>query len=91
SCSFSGPLPNPQTAASSCTVPIGGSNSTIIDTCCNGHVNPIQTYSFPNSKEDCYMFCTTTDVQTVESCLIEKLGPYDPDQPAFQCFNAVAA
>ena len=37
------------------------------------------------------MFCTTADVQTVESCLIEKLGPYDPDQPAFQCFNAVAA
>ena len=90
SCSFSGPIPKPATTHTSCAVPLGNDNSTIIDTCCNGHINVIQTFGGPDAKDDCYLFCTTDSVDDVKSCLNEKLGPYDEDHQTFQCFDGVA-
>ncbi|KAF2727133.1 hypothetical protein EJ04DRAFT_506233 [Polyplosphaeria fusca] len=86
-CTFTTPLPNPPTTLPSCSVPIGSSNSTILDTCCNSEVNPIRSYGAPDGGPDCYMFCTTDTVQTVEECLRQNLGMYEKDAPQFECFN----
>ncbi|KAI4638335.1 hypothetical protein J4E81_002427 [Alternaria sp. BMP 2799] len=42
-------VPQPPTNLPSCAVPVGGSNSSILDACCNGHINAIATYSAPDS------------------------------------------
>ncbi|EOA91090.1 hypothetical protein ACJQWK_11353 [Exserohilum turcicum] len=42
-------IPQPPTTHPSCAVPIGGSNSSILDACCNGHINTIATYSAPET------------------------------------------
>ncbi|KAF2258956.1 hypothetical protein CC78DRAFT_572170 [Lojkania enalia] len=81
-------IPNPPTTKAACAIPIGGSNSTILDTCCNGHINPIVSYGAPDG-EDCYQFCTTDAVEEVEDCLLNKLGEFNKSDPDFQCFNAV--
>ncbi|KAF2711997.1 hypothetical protein K504DRAFT_346410, partial [Pleomassaria siparia CBS 279.74] len=78
-------IPQPATNAPSCSVPIGGSNSTIFDSCCNSHINLIQTDS-----TSCYLFCTTDSVADVENCLNSKLGPYNKQRQTFQCFNETA-
>jgi hypothetical protein len=87
SCTFNSPIPNPQTSLPACSVPIGFSNSTILDTCCNSEVNPIRSYGAPDGGPSCYQYCTTDDVQAVEQCLQQNLGAYEVGQPQFQCFN----
>ncbi|KAF2256915.1 hypothetical protein BU26DRAFT_31974 [Trematosphaeria pertusa] len=87
SCAFTSGIPNPPTTSPSCAVPIGGSNSTLLDTCCNGHINPINTYSAPGADDDCYQYCTTDAVNDVQGCLTQKFEAYDKNSPAFQCFN----
>lgn len=84
SCTFPTPLtlPTPPVTVQACAVPLGGSNSTLLDTCCNGHINPIRTYSAPNSSDDCYMYCTTDDALSVQECLSEYMK-----EGAFQCFG----
>ena len=76
------PIPRPPVSAASCGVPLGGSNNTILDTCCNGHVNRIVPYStfpssIPNGNEStylapngCYLFCQPgeEELATVRSC-----------------------
>ncbi|KAF1832116.1 hypothetical protein BDW02DRAFT_503764 [Decorospora gaudefroyi] len=42
-------IPQPPTTLPSCAVPVGGSNSSILDACCNGHINAIATYSASDS------------------------------------------
>lgn len=42
-------VPPPPTTHPACAVPIGGSNSSILDACCNGHINAIATYSAPET------------------------------------------
>ncbi|CAN9451058.1 unnamed protein product [Alternaria alternata] len=42
-------VPQPPTTLPSCAVPVGGSNSSILDACCNGHINAIATYSAPDT------------------------------------------
>ncbi|KAF2866122.1 hypothetical protein BDV95DRAFT_505465 [Massariosphaeria phaeospora] len=83
-CAVSGPLPNPPTTRPSCAVPIGGSNSTRLDNCCNSHINAIRTYA-----DDCYQYCEVDNAADVQMCLDRDLGPYDANKPTFQCFNVV--
>jgi hypothetical protein len=68
SCSFNKPIPTPPTTGPAFAVPVGGSNATILDTCCNGHINPIRTYSAPD-EDDCYMYCNTDSPDAVMTCL----------------------
>jgi hypothetical protein len=89
SCNFNAPIPNTPTAASSCAVPIGSSNSTILDTCCNGHINEIKTYGAPGDDDDCYLYCTTDTVEEVNKCLEEKMGEFEKDRQQWMCFNAI--
>ncbi|RMZ74279.1 argininosuccinate lyase [Pyrenophora seminiperda CCB06] len=49
SCAPSTSIPHPPTTLSSCAVPIGGSNSSILHACCNGHINALATYSAPDT------------------------------------------
>ncbi|EUC42629.1 hypothetical protein COCMIDRAFT_28758 [Bipolaris oryzae ATCC 44560] len=49
SCQPLSSVPPPPTTLPSCAVPIGGSNSSILDACCNGHINAIATYSAPET------------------------------------------
>ncbi|OAL50200.1 hypothetical protein IQ07DRAFT_632119 [Pyrenochaeta sp. DS3sAY3a] len=88
------PIPLPPTTLPSCAVPIGGSNSSILDACCNGHINVLATYAPPLntststssstntavlSDNGCFQFCTTDAVVNVQSCLAAKLGAYRQD------------
>lgn len=83
-CTFPTPLtiPSPPTPAQACAVPSGASNSTLLDTCCNGHINPVLPYSAPGAKDDCYLYCTTDDAVSVQACLSEYMK-----EGAFQCFG----
>jgi hypothetical protein len=87
-CAFNVPIPNPPTTLSACSVPLGGSNSTILDTCCNAHINPILKYGAPDSSE-CYQYCTTDSVHAVMECLSqpENLGAFDAENPKWSCYN----
>ncbi|KAF1977845.1 hypothetical protein BU23DRAFT_435644, partial [Bimuria novae-zelandiae CBS 107.79] len=86
-CAFSSLIPSPPTDLQSCAVPIGGSNSTLLDTCCNGEVNPIRTFPAPDADHECYMYCTTDDAAPVQTCLEQNLGRYvKGGGQAFQCF-----
>ncbi|CAA9959927.1 hypothetical protein PTMSG1_03335 [Pyrenophora teres f. maculata] len=49
SCAPSTSIPHPPTTLSSCAVPIGGQNSSILHACCNGHINALATYSAPDT------------------------------------------
>lgn len=86
-------IPSPPTTLASCAVPIGGSNSTILDTCCNGHINAIATYSAPNtnsnaeSENGCFQFCVTDTPENVRTCLMTKFSAYDRGLSDFECFN----
>jgi hypothetical protein len=90
SCTYNKPFPNPQTAGAACSVPIGGSNTTLLDTCCNGHINPVQKYGAPG-EDECYQFCTTDEVVDVMACLTINLGEFDADNPTWACFNYAGA
>jgi hypothetical protein len=90
SCTYNNPPPNPPTSQAACAVPMGGSNQTIIDTCCNGHINPIVNYGAPG-EADCWQYCTTDDPNTVQSCLEQNMGIYNPSNPRFACYNAVSS
>ena len=89
-------IPSPPTSLASCAVPIGGSNSSIIDNCCNGHINSIVTYgprgSNSNARSDdgCFQFCITDSPDLVEGCLANSLGEYSKGEPIFKCFNTAA-
>ncbi|KAF2016948.1 hypothetical protein BU24DRAFT_140993 [Aaosphaeria arxii CBS 175.79] len=95
SCTFTSPIPNPPTTTTStCAVPLGGSNSTYLDVCCNGHINPITTYGSPGDSAECYMYCTTDNWSEVSRCLEGKFaegggGGDGKGGPSFACFNAV--
>jgi hypothetical protein len=77
-------------------VPIGGSNSSILDTCCNGHINAIATYSAPGSSSNaradngCFQFCVTDNPEYVEGCLTNTLGEYEKGGLMFECFNTAS-
>lgn len=93
SCNFSKPIPNPPTYTAACAVPIGGSNGTIFDTCCNGHINSIQNYGQEDDDEgNCYQYCNTNAVDAVMACLSQpqNLGPMDPNNEKWKCFNVEA-
>ncbi|KAL6710743.1 hypothetical protein ACN47E_007800 [Coniothyrium glycines] len=91
-------IPTPPTTLSSCAVPIGGSNSSILDACCNGHINAITTYSAPdadtNSEDDdgCFQYCVTDSPAMVQSCLTQNMEIYQKKEgvQAFECFNVDA-
>jgi len=74
-------------------VPVGGSNSSILDACCNGHINAISTYSSPeadtNSEDSdgCFQFCVTNSPDMVRECLAEKMKAYKEEGNMFQCFR----
>ncbi|KAH7392641.1 hypothetical protein BKA66DRAFT_412106 [Pyrenochaeta sp. MPI-SDFR-AT-0127] len=93
SCNAFSQIPAPPTTLPSCAVPIGGSNSSILDACCNGHINAIATYSDPkadaNLEDDdgCFQYCTTDSPANVEACLSQKLAEYATSGPKFECFN----
>ncbi|KAI8934782.1 hypothetical protein NX059_008469 [Plenodomus lindquistii] len=93
SCQPFATIPAPPTGLPSCAVPVGGSNSSILDACCNGHINAISTYSSPdadtNSEDNdgCFQFCVTDSPDMVRSCLAEKMEAYQADESMFQCFN----
>ncbi|PVH98375.1 hypothetical protein DM02DRAFT_615868 [Periconia macrospinosa] len=89
SCTYTTLFPPPPTNLPSCAVPLGGSNSTILDSCCNGEVNLIRTYSGPGVSNDCYQYCNTADVKSVQNCLSQNMNMYGVVGPGFQCFNAV--
>ncbi|KAH8698092.1 hypothetical protein GQ44DRAFT_832288 [Phaeosphaeriaceae sp. PMI808] len=86
-------VPSPPTNLASCAIPIGGSNSSILDTCCNGHINAMATYSAPGSNSNarsdngCFQFCVTDTPELVQGCLINTLGEYAKGAPVFECFN----
>lgn len=90
-------IPSPPTTYSSCAVPIGGSNSSILDACCNGEINAISTYSSPNtntnSEDDdgCFQFCITSSPNTVKTCLQDNLEEYESGIAIFECFNTDSA
>jgi hypothetical protein len=86
------PIPVPPTTLPTCATPLGGSNTSILDACCNSHINSILPYS------DCYQHCALTstlaDAPTLAeiiSCLSNpsNLGPYseDPETQKWKCFN----
>ncbi|KAH3963176.1 hypothetical protein HBI65_175650 [Parastagonospora nodorum] len=91
------PITAPPTTLTSCAVPIGGSNSSILDTCCNGHINAMATYSAPGSSSNarsgngCFQFCVTDDPDFVSGCLTNTLGEYEKDTLNFECFNVGSA
>ncbi|KAF2005165.1 hypothetical protein P154DRAFT_425271 [Amniculicola lignicola CBS 123094] len=92
SCASNPQIPNPpSTTTTTCAVRLGGSNSTILDACCNSHINGFKSYPAPGSSKDCYQYCETNDPDAVERCfsLPSNFGPYDKERPDFQCFNAV--
>ncbi|KAF2848800.1 hypothetical protein T440DRAFT_147308 [Plenodomus tracheiphilus IPT5] len=86
-------IPTPPTLLPSCAVPVGGSNSSILDACCNGHINAISIYSSPdadpNSEDNdgCFQFCVTDSPDMVRGCLTEKMKAYEEGENMFQCFN----
>lgn len=86
-------IPAPPTTLASCSVPIGGSNSSILDTCCNSHINAIATYGAPGSNSNapsdngCFQFCVTDTAGYVENCLMNALSDFEEGEPIFQCFN----
>ncbi|KAF2036103.1 hypothetical protein EK21DRAFT_106209 [Setomelanomma holmii] len=85
------PVPAPPTSLTSCAVPVGGSNSTILDVCCNSHVNSFATYAAPGasnvrSDDGCFQFCTTDNPEYVSGCLTNTLGEY-ASAINFECFN----
>ncbi|KAF1852166.1 uncharacterized protein K460DRAFT_351994 [Cucurbitaria berberidis CBS 394.84] len=90
-------IPSPPTALGSCAVPVGGSNSSILDACCNGHINAIATYSDPNSDtnledaDGCFQFCITDSPDIVRTCLATKFSAYERGQSMFECFNGGSA
>ncbi|KAF2635064.1 hypothetical protein P280DRAFT_383192, partial [Massarina eburnea CBS 473.64] len=86
SCSYTSPIPTPPTSLTSCAVPLGGSNSTLLDTCCNGEINPIRTYSVAETTSDCYQYCTTNDVASVQTCLKWNMDMYGVAGESFRCF-----
>ncbi|KAF2658355.1 hypothetical protein K491DRAFT_676404 [Lophiostoma macrostomum CBS 122681] len=89
SCNYDRPIPNPPTTSTACSVPIGGSNTTILDTCCNGHINPFKQYGAPG-EDTCYQYCTTQAGVDVQNCLRNKLGNgTDDTSPLFMCYNVV--
>ncbi|KAF1939172.1 hypothetical protein EJ02DRAFT_514041 [Clathrospora elynae] len=91
-------IPTPPTNLPSCALPIGGSNSSILDACCNGHINAIATYSAPdgdqNNEDDdgCFQYCITDSPDLVQGCLAQKMEVYEKEQGAqmFECFNLKA-
>jgi hypothetical protein len=93
SCSAPSQIPSPPTTLSSCAIPIGGSNSSILDVCCNGHINAMATYSAPgsssNAKADdgCFQFCVTDNPEYVAGCLTNTLGEFEKGGLMFECFN----
>ncbi|KAF1962799.1 hypothetical protein CC80DRAFT_541950 [Byssothecium circinans] len=91
SCAYTTPIPLPPTSLTSCAVPLGGANSTLLDTCCNGEINPIRMYSGAGESSDCYQYCTTSDVASVQDCLSVNMAMYGAASVGFQCFNVVAA
>ncbi|KAH7398666.1 hypothetical protein DE146DRAFT_498333 [Phaeosphaeria sp. MPI-PUGE-AT-0046c] len=86
------PVPAPPTSLPACAIPIGGSNTTILDTCCNGHINAMATYSAPgsssNAKSDngCFQYCVTDSPDYVAGCLTNTLGEFE-SSVVFECFN----
>ena len=85
SCAPSTSIPHPPTTLSSCAVPIGGTNSSILHACCNGHINALATYSAPdtaatppvivNSEDNdgCFLYCITDSPDLVQTCLKQKM------------------
>ncbi|KAF2272841.1 uncharacterized protein EI97DRAFT_197610 [Westerdykella ornata] len=92
-CTFTTPIPTPPTTLPSCALPLGHSNTTLLDTCCNGHINPVTTYAAPGAPDACYQFCTTEDVRGVMACLgaPENLGESGEGTATerWRCFNVV--
>jgi hypothetical protein len=93
SCSTPSQIPSPPTTLSSCAIPIGGSNSSILDVCCNGHINAMATYSSPGSSSNaraddgCFQFCVTDTPEYVAGCLTNTLGEFEKGGLMFECFN----
>ena len=89
-CSFNKPIPKPPTTGPAFAVLVGGSNTTILDTCCNGHINPIRAYHAPE-EDDCYLYCNTDAPDAVMSCLSQPqmLGAksIDANNPNWDSFN----
>jgi hypothetical protein len=89
-------IPQPPTLLPACAVPVGGSNSSILDACCNGHINAIATYSADDSEDDdgCFQYCITDSPDIVQSCLAQKMQEYEKDGSSgvgggmYGCFNA---
>jgi hypothetical protein len=87
-------IPAPPTTLPSCAVPVGGSNSSILDACCNGHINAIATYSADDTEDDdgCFQYCITDSPNLVQSCLAQKMEEYEKEGATgsgmFGCFNA---
>ena len=88
-------IPQPPTTLPSCAVPVGGSNSSILDACCNGHINAIATYSADDSEDDdgCFQYCITDSPNIVQSCLAQKMAEYEKGGSTgtagmYGCFNA---
>ncbi|KAF2829970.1 hypothetical protein CC86DRAFT_391998 [Ophiobolus disseminans] len=90
-------IPSPPTALSSCAVPVGGSNSSILDMCCNSHVNAVATYGPPGSnsntrtEDGCFQFCVTDEPDVVQGCLTNTLREYAKGDPILKCFNVATA
>ncbi|KAJ6274323.1 hypothetical protein PSV08DRAFT_263300, partial [Bipolaris maydis] len=100
SCQPISSVPPPPTTLPSCAVPIGGSNSSILDACCNGHINAIATYSAPDTtsltpRDSTTPYCITDSPDIVETCLAEKMKAFDKEGATgigmFGCFNAEKA
>ncbi|KAH7075920.1 hypothetical protein BKA63DRAFT_310934 [Paraphoma chrysanthemicola] len=92
SCAAVTQIPAPPTAVTACAVPVGGSNSTILEACCNSHINGFATYAAPgagNARSDdgCFQFCTTDSPDYVSGCLTNTLGEYESSTLMFECFN----
>lgn len=96
SCAPFSQIPTPPTTLASCAVPVGGSNSSILDACCNGHINAITTYSAPdedtNSEDNdgCFQYCVTDSADIVRGCLAEKMEAYEKGMSMFECFNVAS-
>jgi hypothetical protein len=91
------PIPAPPTSSLSCAVPLGGSNTTILDSCCNGHINRIIPYSTTPDRNGtylvpngCYLFCTpeADAMEDVKTCLAGLLEDKKEGEKGFECFDA---
>ncbi|KAF2745860.1 hypothetical protein M011DRAFT_504084 [Sporormia fimetaria CBS 119925] len=94
-CPTTTPLPPPPTPHPACAVPLGGSNSTILDTCCNGHINAIISYGSSSAssaeQQNCYQYCTPdpAKLHDVYACLErpENLDVMDGEGRKWACWG----